>query len=387
MQDVSVPEGWFWAKLNEPSVGLRRIGYYYRDPTAGYSFHMLGELDATRESLEAAHKGSFRGEGTFRLSGHETLRVHDGFTSAEDLKTLNAEFAAARSAMVLQMSAQEREALGLPEVPPWALNYLNPPAPAAPKPEWKPSPRDPNAEARPRRLRWYPGHYVAGAIGVLLFLFGAYAMLQQLSEPIKIWSLLMVIVPLGSGIAILHWLSSRQSKENARAARAQAAIARRAPAVQAPSPVAAAKSMPTAQSDLVNAVLDVVGESGRDEGVEDTTGWSKVYLHAQLSDAQTVTYGAVFARRSGSLVRQPVAVNPAIANSLLALREAYAAAGHGFGWFDLTIEADTRYRFSFGDIASLPVAASEPAKARLARVSAATAAEMNLALADVDPPR
>lgn len=270
MQNASVPEGWFWAKLNEPSVGLRRIGYYYRDPTAGYSFHMLGELDATRESLEAAHKGSFRGEGTFRLSGHETLRVHDGFTTADDLKTLNAEFAAAKSPMVLQMSAQEREALGLPEVPPWALTYLSAPAPAPPKPEWKPSPRDPNVAARPRRVRWYPGHYVAGAIGVLLFLFGAYAMLMQLSEPIKIGSLLTVIVPLGSGIAILYWLSARQSTENARAANARAAIETRAP-VKQPSP-AAAKTMPAAQSDLVNAVLDVVGESGRDEGVEDTTG-------------------------------------------------------------------------------------------------------------------
>lgn len=121
---MQAPRGWFWGKLNHRALGRQVLGYRYIDPTAGASFHIVGEL-AALPAAEALRRAGYRGRETVRLGGHTTMYPRDG-ASAEEARFLQQEFdeGGPSGTVVLALSTDEKRALGLPDAPPWISTYL-----------------------------------------------------------------------------------------------------------------------------------------------------------------------------------------------------------------------------------------------------------------------
>lgn len=145
-------------------------------------------------------------------------------------------------------------------------------------------------------------------------------------------------------------------------------------------------SMQKAQSDLVNAFLDAIGESGHDDGpdVQHKTGWEQLCVHAEYGEmGEAVAHYAdatALARRGDNVVMLPLPITDECQNAIDALRVAYVEAGHGFWRFDLTVEADWRYRFTFDQTPSLVLAgeADPEVPGRMKRLAADYAASREL---------
>lgn len=146
------------------------------------------------------------------------------------------------------------------------------------------------------------------------------------------------------------------------------------------------EAMQNAQSDLVNALLDEMPESGGDQGesIQRTSGWEQLYLHAQYADMGGATAhfaeGTGIARRGNTILRLPLPINSAAQAAMERIHKAYVEAGHGFWRFNLTINADWRYDFSFDRTPSLVLVGQpdEAGRGRLNRHAAAFAAERGL---------
>lgn len=72
----AIPSGWGWAKVHLAAAGLKSLGYYYRDPSAGYSFKELVDLNGNPsddEIREAARAKNYIANSTFRLNAHDTM--------------------------------------------------------------------------------------------------------------------------------------------------------------------------------------------------------------------------------------------------------------------------------------------------------------------------
>lgn len=121
-------------------------------------------------------------------------------------------------------------------------------------------------------------------------------------------------------------------------------------------------SMQTAQSDVVNAFLDAIGESGHDEGVsvQHSSGWEQLVVHAEYAEMGGAiahyTDSTALAQRGNEIIMLPLPITDQTQDAIDRLRVAYVEAGHDFWRFDLTIEADWRYRFTFDQTPSLVLA-------------------------------
>lgn len=118
----AVPAEWGWARLNDR--GEKSLGYYYRDRTAGPSFHVLSEAADPPPTPESLRDKRYRGSLTKRLAAHETMQIPE---SAADLATMlrgRFDSGGASGCVVLKLTKAERDALGLPDAPPWIDVYL-----------------------------------------------------------------------------------------------------------------------------------------------------------------------------------------------------------------------------------------------------------------------
>ncbi len=136
-------------------------------------------------------------------------------------------------------------------------------------------------------------------------------------------------------------------------------------------------------------MLDGMPESGAHEGlaVQQESGWERLYLHGEFADLggaiANFAEGTALALRGGQLVRLPLPISDAAQSAIAQLQQAYANAGHGFWRFDLSVEADWRYRFTFDQAPSklLLGQADADARGRLNRYAADYAAEKGLVFA------
>lgn len=130
----------FWAKLHIPAAGLRKLGYYYVDRVGGPSFRAICELaEASPAKMAALAPGGFSSSQIVRLGGHETLRSHP--STPTDILRFNAddfERGGAVGTIVWELSAKEREELGLPLEPPWAAIFRGEAASAPARPSLDP---------------------------------------------------------------------------------------------------------------------------------------------------------------------------------------------------------------------------------------------------------
>ncbi|MFN7699028.1 MAG: hypothetical protein ACK6CU_23300 [Deltaproteobacteria bacterium] len=119
---LAIPADFGWARLNDH--GEKSVGYYYRDRTAGPSFHVLFVEDAplTADELRAMR---YRGTLTKRLGAHETMQIPEGLPPDGEvfLREMFAEGGATGTA-VLALTPAERNALQLPEHPWWIEGHL-----------------------------------------------------------------------------------------------------------------------------------------------------------------------------------------------------------------------------------------------------------------------
>lgn len=120
---LNVPPTWYWAWLHERDLGRKSFGYYYRDPQAGASFHIVAAR--TQLEPEALRACGYRGSTTVRLGAHESLNIPDG-APADLASFLQEQFetGGASGTTVLRLRADELVALGLPSAPPWIGAYL-----------------------------------------------------------------------------------------------------------------------------------------------------------------------------------------------------------------------------------------------------------------------
>lgn len=120
---VAPPPGWFWGKLHVRASGTQALGYRYTDPTGGASFHVVADLASLPPAHVLAERG-YRGDTTFRLGGHETLYVEGLPADVVGFQQAEFEKGGAAGTVVMALTTAEKQALGLPDAPPWIGHYL-----------------------------------------------------------------------------------------------------------------------------------------------------------------------------------------------------------------------------------------------------------------------
>jgi hypothetical protein len=120
---VAPPPGWFWGKIHDRASGTKALGYRYTDPVGGTSFHIVADLAAIPPA-HVLHEAGYRGQGTFRLGAHETMYIEG--LPADVVAFQHAAFdeGGAAGTVIMALTTAEKQALGLPEAPPWIGHYL-----------------------------------------------------------------------------------------------------------------------------------------------------------------------------------------------------------------------------------------------------------------------
>lgn len=122
---VELPSEWTWGWLNDKKSGTRALGYLYRDPAAGFSFHVLSDL-AAAPSPAGLRAAGYRGPGTLRLGRFETVHLDDCAPEAVQIAKRRFEQGGMFGTVVMALTPHEMQGLGLPDAPPWASAYLGP---------------------------------------------------------------------------------------------------------------------------------------------------------------------------------------------------------------------------------------------------------------------
>lgn len=122
-----VPSEWTWGWLNDRRSNTRALGYLYRDPSAGFSFHVLSDLAAAPNPAGLRAAG-YRGIRTLRLGQFETVRVEHCAPEVAQSAKRRFEQGGMFGTVVMALTPREQQGLGLPAAPPWATAYLAPPS-------------------------------------------------------------------------------------------------------------------------------------------------------------------------------------------------------------------------------------------------------------------
>jgi len=114
---------WYWARLHILG-GARGVGYYYIDPQRGRSFQLVVPMVDDLPPDEVARRARAAGYGAttpgFVLGGHEEMRSSPHLPPTF-IELTRAEFAKGDPgrALVLELTADEIGAYGLPAALPW----------------------------------------------------------------------------------------------------------------------------------------------------------------------------------------------------------------------------------------------------------------------------
>jgi hypothetical protein len=127
LRTLELPSDWTWGWLNDRNSGTRALGYLYRDPSAGFSFHVLSDL-AAAPSPAGLRAAGYRGPGTLRLGRFETLHLDDCAPDATQSAKRRFEQGGMFGTVVMALTPHEQQGLGLPAAPPWVSAYLSPPS-------------------------------------------------------------------------------------------------------------------------------------------------------------------------------------------------------------------------------------------------------------------
>jgi hypothetical protein len=90
---------------------------------AGFSFHVLSDLAAAPHPARLRAAG-YRGPGTLRLGRFETLHLTDSPPDAVQFQKEKFEQGGVFGTVVMALTPQEQNGLGLPSAPPWVSSYL-----------------------------------------------------------------------------------------------------------------------------------------------------------------------------------------------------------------------------------------------------------------------
>ncbi len=118
----AIPAAWGWARLNQQ--GRKSVGYYYRDRTAGPSFHILFDEDAEPPTPEQLREMRYRGSVTTRLGAHESMQIPEGVPNLVAMMQRTFDSGGTSGTVVLKLMKSERDGLGLPDAPEWISAYL-----------------------------------------------------------------------------------------------------------------------------------------------------------------------------------------------------------------------------------------------------------------------
>jgi hypothetical protein len=128
----TIPQTWGWAKVHLKAGGLKALGYYYRDRSAGPSFKVLVDLleSPTDDTIRAvAAEKEYIANSTFRLGAHETLYAgarEGAMAVLTEASYEQGEGAAGPDcAVVMMLTDAEKRAYELPEAMPGIEVYLS----------------------------------------------------------------------------------------------------------------------------------------------------------------------------------------------------------------------------------------------------------------------
>jgi len=112
------------SSAGRPAGRSRILRYYYRDRTAGPSFHVVSDAVDAPPTPESLRDKRYRGSVTKRLGAHETMQIPEGAPGVATMLRFRFDSRGASGCVVLKLTKAERDELGLPDAPPWIDVYL-----------------------------------------------------------------------------------------------------------------------------------------------------------------------------------------------------------------------------------------------------------------------